>query len=568
MNPVRFLKHFFTHKRLGGEIYPDEIFLDASNLPDFDRNQFEGRIEKPISKTAFRFFGAATLLVGVLFLSRLWHLQIAEGAAYTALSEQNRLRQTVIFPERGLILDRTGRELAWNEPNPNEPFPLRKYSTLSGLSHAVGYAKEPARDASGNYYQDRFIGETGVEQIFDDNLAGKNGTKIVETNARGVVMSESVSEPPVEGESITLSLDGAVSDKLYDEIKGLAERSGFTGGAGAIMDVHTGELIALTSYPEYDANVLATGNDKTAISRYLSDPQNPFLNRAVAGLYAPGSTIKPYIALAALEENIISPDKQILSTGSISIPNPFLPGAQSVFRDWKAHGWVDMYHALAVSSDVYFYVVGGGFKDQKGIGIDNIKKYTNLFGFGHKSGIAGFAEPAGVIPDPAWKEANFEDGQWRIGDTYHTAIGQYGFQVTVLQEVRATASLANDGTLPVPSLIKGGSGEKGVELPFAKKNLAIVRQGMRLGVREGITSGLNFPYVTIAAKSGTAEIGTTKKHYVNSWITGFFPYENPRYAFVVVMEKGPITNTVGALYVMRQTIDWMHVYTPEYLTAE
>jgi len=557
-------KLFSRKKRThSGEIYPEDIFLDSSNLPEFDQSQFEGRIEKPIGKATFRFFGAALCIIGFLFLARTWDLQLTKGTVYAQMSENNRLRRAVIFPQRGLILDRNGNELAWNEPNAEDSFPLRRYSPLSGISHAVGYAKEPARDSSGNLYQDRFEGVAGAEAVFDAALSGKNGEKITETDARGGVISESVLEPPRDGETVTLSLDAKISDKIYTGMKELAERVGFQGGAAAIIDVDTGELIALVSYPEYDSAILSRGDDRTSIQQYLTNPRNPFLNRAVSGLYAPGSTVKPYVALGALTEGIISPEKQILSTGSISIPNPFVPGAQSVFKDWKAHGWVDMRHALSVSSDVYFYAIGGGYKDQKGLGIANIDKYMQLFGFGSITGAEGFDEPTGLIPTPEWKVATFDGDIWRLGDTYHTAIGQYGFQVTVLQEARAMAALGNGGILRTPTLRKGGS-PAGVPIDIDAAALAVVREGMRLGVREGTISGLNVPYVAIAAKSGTAEIGTAKKSYVNSWITGYFPYEKPRYAFAAVMERGPVANTTGALYVMRQAFDWMSTYAPEY----
>src|SRR3989338_8322697 len=135
------------------------------------------------------------------------------------------------------------------------------------------------------------------------------------------------------------------------------------------MDVTTGELLALTSYPEYDQNALTAGMDQVSFNRLLNDKRKPFLNRAVGGLYTPGSIIKPIVALGALNENLISPEKEILSTGSISVPNPYDPSKPSVFGDWKAHGYTDMREALAVSSDTYFYAIGAGYEDQRGLGI-------------------------------------------------------------------------------------------------------------------------------------------------------------------------------------------------------
>ncbi|KKW11684.1 MAG: Cell division protein ftsi/penicillin-binding protein 2 [Parcubacteria group bacterium GW2011_GWA2_49_9] len=255
-----------------------------------------------------------------------------------------------------------------------------------------------------------------------------------------------------------------------------------------------------------------------------------------------------------------------MSTGSLSVPNPFDPKKPTIFNDWKAHGAVDMRRALAVSSDVYFYEIGGGFEDQKGLGIATIEKYMRMFGFGSVPPGSDMFGEAGVIPNPEWKKANFNGDGWRLGNTYHTAIGQYGFQVTPLQVVRAIAAVANGGKLLEPRLVE----EKDVPpaysvLPIQTSSFQIVREGMRDAVTEGGTAaGLFIPQVAVSAKTGTAELGT-RKQFVNSWVVGFFPYEKPRYAFAVIMERGPHDNTVGGLYVMRELLEWMSVYTPEYL---
>ncbi|MFH1308406.1 MAG: penicillin-binding transpeptidase domain-containing protein, partial [Patescibacteria group bacterium] len=340
----------------------------------------------------------------------------------------------------------------------------------------------------------------------------------------------------------------------------------FQGGAGVIMNINNGEILSLVSYPEYDSQVLTNGEDREKITQFLNDQRKPFLNRAISGLYAPGSIIKPLIAVAALNENVITPEKQILSTGSISIPNPYFPDKFSVFKDWKAHGWVDMRHALAISSDVYFYEVGGGFENQKGLGISKIEKYAKLFGFGGYTSIDLLGEKNGIVPNPELhKETNPEDPVWRVGDTYNASIGQGNFQVTPIQMAVLVSSIANNGKLLKPHL------KKDSETVVLKDNsnipqnyYQVVKEGMRMSVTEGTASALYIAPVKIAAKTGTAEVGGAKK-YVNSWVIGFFPYENPKYAFAVVMEKGPYANLVGASAVMRQFFDWVSIYTPEYL---
>ena len=377
--------------------------------------------------------------------------------------------------------------------------------------------------------------------------------------------SESVIERPQDGKNLSLSIDARIQEKMYEEIYKLAHRVGFQGGAGVIMNIHDGTLLAATSYPEYSSAVMSKGEDTKQISSLLSDKQNPFLNRVTLGLYTPGSIVKPFVAMGALAEGIISPSKQILSTGSISLPNPFFPGKFSVFRDWKAHGWVDMRKALAVSSDVYFYAVGGGFEDQQGLGISNIEKYMRIFGFGKSTGIDIGNEAVGTIPNPEWKKENFDGDIWRIGDTYNTSIGQYGFQVTPIQAVKATASLANEGMLIEPSIILDRQNiQKGEVLPFENNSwFKIINEGMRQTVLEGTARGLNIAGLEVAGKTGTAELGALKQ-FVNSWVIGFFPYKDPQYAFVIMMEKGPHDNLIGATYVGNQVLNWMVAHTPEY----
>jgi penicillin-binding protein 2 len=224
-----------------------------------------------------------------------------------------------------------------------------------------------------------------------------------------------------------------------------------------------------------------------------------------------------------------------------------------------------MVEAIAVSCDVYFYEIGGGFENQKGLGIVNIEKYARLFGFGDKTGIDLGDEKQGIIPSPEWKIINFKGDPWRIGDTYHTAIGQYGFQVTPVEIARAVGAIANNGKLLTPHLILNDTEkEKQISvLDLKKEYFDVVHEGMRAAVTYGTAVALNVPYVQVAAKTGTAQLGVAKNK-VNSWVIGFFPYENPKYAFAIMMEAGPSTNGVGASSIMRQLLDWMSINTPEY----
>lgn len=569
-------------KQLSRDINPDEIFLDSKNLPGFDKDQFEGRIEKPISHTAIWGVLFSFLIIAFIFLTKITSLQVVHGEEFLKKSENNRLDHVPLFAMRGVIYDRNKIPLVWNSfddeaarialimqetstTTEKMPFPHRSYITSPGFGHTLGYVSYPKRDSKGYYYQEQFVGKDGIEEYYNEMLSGENGLQIVETDARGKTQEGSIVENPKNGTALTLGIDARVQEKLHTTIRDTANNFGYMAGAGAIMDVETGELLAMTSYPEYESAVLSEGKNRKLIQSYNLDKRAVFLDRAVSGVYTPGSIIKPFMAVAALTEGVITPEKQILSTGSISIQNPYYPDIKSVFNDWKAHGWVDMRRAIAVSSDVYFYEIGGGFEGQKGIGIANIEKYSRMFGFGARTGIDITDEKSGTIPSPAWKEKMFEDGVWRLGDTYHTVIGQYGFQTTILQMLRGVASIANGGTLVTPHLLKDPIQEfQTSKIGIPSQNFQVVREGMRQGVKEGTVTGLGVWYVDVAGKTGTAEIDAGKK-YINSWVVGFYPYEKPKYAFAVVMERGPHANTIGGVYVMRQMLDWMQENAPEYL---
>ena len=553
------------------DIDPDEIFLDSKNLPQFDTNQFEGRLERPISSNVFKIFSFVCFLIAVIFLIKFGFLQIVHGNFYKDRSENNKLKQILIVAPRGTIYSRDGEELAWNQKSNNKSdFSVRKYVETAGFGNLLGFVKYPAKDKSGFYYEEEFLPKDGAELSLNEILSGRNGLKLIETSVNGSIVSQSVVEPPKNGEKAVLSIDSRIQAEFYKIIENLSGSVGFQSGAGMIMDVNSGEILGMVNFPEYSSEVMTEGNDAEKIGNYYKNTSNPFLNRAISGLYAPGSIVKPFLAFAALQENIITPEKIIISTGQIELPNPYNPSKPSIFKDWKANGPVDMRRAIAVSSDVYFYEIGGGFGNQPGLGIDRIKKYLEIFGLTKKTGLDPVKEGTGIIPDPAWKAKTFDGEIWRIGDTYNTAIGQYGVQVTPIQMVVAVSALANGGKLVTPSLLFTSTSTivSGTQIKGDSKNFQVVREGMRAGVAEGGTAaGLNTNAVDVAGKTGTAELGT-RKQFVNSWVIGFFPYEKPKYAFVVVMEKGPVHNLLGGTYVMRQLFDWMAINTPEYLKNE
>ena len=572
-------KRVFKKKYQNTLVEPDEIFLDSKNLQNFDRQQFEGRMEKPIPKKTILNLGILFVCVIFIFGIRLINLQIQNGAIYLKRSENNTLDKVIIFNNRGIIYDRHKHELAWNKQRASvtlatETGELKEVSSLRaylspGFSHVLGYVSYPNQDKTGNYWQNEFEGKDGLEKEYGEKIKGENGSKIIEIDALGKIYSENIVNMPKQGPDLITSIDSRIQMELFTLIKNNSEQSygggSFTGGAGIIMDVRNGEIITSTSFPEYNSEILSLGKDTDKIKNYINDKRKFFLDRTVSGLYTPGSIVKPFFALGELKEGVIDPSKKILSTGSISIPNPYFPDEKSIFKDWKAHGWTDMAQALAVSSDVYFYTIGGGFAGQKGLGIKNLEKYAKLFGLGEKTNVDLPDEIKGVIPSPEWKIENFKGDPWRIGNTYHTAIGQYGFQVTPIEMARAVGALANKGKLLTPHFLLGDK-EKENQISLIdikKKYFDVVHSGMRQAVTYGTAVLLNVPYVQIAAKTGTAQLGE-KKNKVNSWVIGFFPYENPKYAFTIMMEAGPSTGSTNAVSIMRELFDWMSVNTPEY----
>lgn len=565
------------------EIDPEDVFLDSQNLSSLNLDQMEGQLERPLGKHVFYLIVVGVFLLVGAYSYRLFSMQIMHGENYASKADNNHLKKIPLFALRGTVSDRNGELLAWNtlgnyiykdtkssstEKVSIDDIPMRVYTESKGFSHLLGYVSYPKRDSSGVFWQDEYLGKDGVEKEYQSVLQGTSGERVIAINALHQIEAQNVVVYPIHGANLQLSVDKNIQKKLYSGIEDLANKAGFVSGAGVIMDVHTGEILAITSYPEYDNNMMTnakTKEENKKISADLLDKRRKFLNRAVSGLFTPGSTVKVYIALAALMEKVITPEQNIYSSGKLVIKNKY-GGPDTVFKDWKAHGYTDMRKALEESSDEYFYQVGGGYKDQKGLGIERINKYAAMFGFGTTTGIDLPGEEHGTIPSPAWKQKVFGE-DWLVGNTYHTSIGQYGFQLTALELVRGVASIANGGYLVTPHVLKGVvTSSSSLDLP--QKDLKVIQEGMYRVVHgaNGTGKPLDVGGIEIAAKSGTAELGVSKE-LVNSLITGYFPYDDPRYAFVVVMEKANRHNTFGAAHAMKDTLRYIRDET-DYLDGK
>lgn len=545
------------------EIAPDEIFLDASNAPDFNQESLEGRLEKPLPRSSFFLLGVGLAALFLILFARSWYLQVTHGAEYASESANNSLEAIPIFAPRGIITDIHGEALVENRQKENGI--VERNYLIPSLGQVIGYVSYPKKDSSGVYYETRQKGVTALEATYDWLLAGENGKMLTETDAVGRVRSEGIVVPAKEGKTLRLSIDAGLQKPLAGAIASIARTHKFIAGAGVIMDVRTGAVRALVSYPFLDANVMSSGSPAETIAAYNRDPGRPFLDHAVQGVYAPGSIVKPIVAAGALTDGIITPSTLIDDPGSISLSDPYRPGKSYVYKGWKPLGIVDVKRAIAWSSDIFFYEVGGGFKGQRGLGIERLGYWYRQFGLGSTTAIDLPEESPGLIPTPAWKQEVFNE-PWYLGDTYFTAIGQYSMQVTPIQMVRAAAAIANGGKLFTPTLIEGQVPSSTV-VPVDQAALAVVRQGMRQTVTSALAQALNVPYVSVAAKTGTAQTGT-RNQYDNSWVIGFFPYEDPQYAFSVVLERGPEGSGSQAVNVMQQLLSSLYAENSPYVVEQ
>jgi penicillin-binding protein 2 len=447
----------------------------------------------------------------------------------------------------------------------------RNYLYGSVFSQVLGYTgrinKEEYSNLTG-YSINGYIGKTGLEKYYESYLRGKAGQSKVIKTATGVAKTSEILSEPEAGNNLILNINADLQKKLYDSLSASIEKMGGKKGAAVAMDPQTGAVLALVSYPSYDDNLFARGISQEDYNKIINDPYQPLFNRAISAKYPTGSTIKPFEASAALQENLISPDKQINDPGYILVKSQYDPNVVYKYGGVTPHGWVDMRKALAVSSNIYFYTVGGGYGDQQGLGPTKIKKYLSLFGWDQKTGIDLPGEFGGFIPDPAWKKAT-KGSSWVDGDTYNLSIGQSDLQTTPLQVASAYCAIANNGTLYKPQIVNkivSGTGENAQVvkefLPevirsgfIDPKNLEIVREGMRDGVTQayGLSKSLNDLPVSVAAKTGTAEIGYKDKF--NVWSSVFAPYENPEIVLVITAEN---VSGLGAvtLPVAHDVLNW------------
>ena len=321
------------------------------------------------------------------------------------------------------------------------------------------------------------------------------------------------------------------------------KESGKEKAAALVLDPSSGEVLAMVSFPSFNNNEFSGGISNANYSALISNPNQPLFNRVISGNYPSGSTVKPIIAAAALNEELITPRTRINSTGGIQINQWFFP-------DWRAggHGSTDLRRSLAWSVNTYYYYIGGGYENFKGLGVERISEYMKEFQLGAPLGIDLPAESGGFIPTREWKEA-FTGEKWYIGDTYHLAIGQGDLLVTPLQVATWTSFFANNGTIYRPTLVHSISDtqentQERIEIhPFIlNKNFIMDQhvQAVRQGLIDAVTLGsaqrmLSLP-VTSAGKTGTAQWHSTRDEH--SWFTAFAPTDTPQIVVTTLVEEG------------------------------
>jgi penicillin-binding protein 2 len=458
--------------------------------------------------------------------------------------------EALIFSERksglpGFQLDKTA---------------VRKYEDGSCFSPIMGYAGKITKEEyqkHPDYLMIDYVGKTGLEASYEKYLRGTNGKQKAEVDSNGNVKKDLGTENPVNGSDLRLGIDADLQQKIRDILQKKLEETGTKTAAAVAINPKNGEVLAIVNLPSYDNNLFAKGISSEDYSRLISDPDKPMFNRAVSGEYPPGSTFKPAVAAAALQEKTVLPDASVACSGGISVGSYGFP-------DWKTHGVTDIRKAIAESCDVYFYSIGGGWGDISGLGMDRMKKYADLFGLGKPTGIDIPGEASGLVPDRAWKQEKIGE-RWYLGDDYHCAIGQGFVTSTPLQLANYTAAIANGGTVYRPHIVssirKNDGTEEKVEPEVLSRNfispsnLGVVREGMRMTIssEQGSARQLNDLKAAVAGKTGTAQFGSENK--THGWFVSFAPFDDPEIAMAVLVEGGGEGHST-AVPVTRETYKW------------
>ena len=449
--------------------------------------------------------------------------------------------------------------------------PVREYNSGTLASHILGYAAqidaEEYETRKDRYSQNDIIGKTGIEYVFEEYLKGKNGIRQIDMDVNGTTTAEYTAKEAVAGSDVVLTIDANLQQvtetALANNINkiatgGFSERFDTNAGACVVMDVNTGEVLAMASYPNYNPADFVGGISNEAWSSYMNNEAKPLVNKAIQNSYSPGSTFKMITAIAGLESGVINIDTKINDTGRYTKYRDYQPVCW-YFSDYgRGHGWLNVSGAIEKSCNFFFY------ETSDRMGIDTLVKYASYFGLGKKTGIELQSETSGQLASKETKAKLREgtnDTNWNPGDTLQAAIGQGDNEFSPLQMARYISMLANGGKKLDVSIVKTIRNADGSEvskdeinkfvnkklgleenteedLQINEQNLDAVLEGMRSVTSDsGGTAYVRFKdfNVTVGGKTGSAEAPNNKVH---AWFVGFAPFENPEIAIVVMVENG------------------------------
>ncbi len=407
--------------------------------------------------------------------------------------------------------------------------------TIPSLSHVLGYVgaispEEYAEKRSDGYRRTDEIGKTGIERSYEELLRGMLGERRLEVDSLGRPRAVVGDVAPSDGTDVDLTIDIRLQRSVEEALRRGMEKAKVTRASAIVMDVRDGSILSVVSLPAYDNNMFAGRVSSTLYGELVSNEQRPLFPRAWAGQFPSGSTIKPLIALAGLQEGIITPNTTVLSVGGIRVGPWFFP-------DWAAggHGPTNVRRAIAWSVNTFFYYVGGGYEQFHGLGVDRLTFWMRAFGLGSASGIDVPGEAAGHVPSMEWKE-QVKGERWYIGDTYNLSIGQGDLLVTPLQMARLTAVIANGGNLVLPYIVRGAQPAEPERVNAESSAWTAVRLGMRDTVTLGSGRALAGLPVPVAGKTGTAQWRNDRSNH--AWFIGYAPFDQPEIAVVVLLEEG------------------------------
>lgn len=426
------------------------------------------------------------------------------------------------------------------------------HSGLTSLSHVLGYVgpiapEDIATDDSYEYTD--YIGKTGIEYYYEDDLRGAKGYETIEVNALGQKVKTLGQSAPLPGADMTLTIDLGLQNHIEQITKDYLAANGMSKAAVVALDPDTGDVLAMVNVPSFDNNDFSGRIEADVYQALVSNPDKPLLNRAIQGVYPPGSTFKLIVGGAALQEDIVSKHTVISSTGGLRISQWFFP-------DWRAggHGRTDLSWALADSVNTYFYLIGGGDQyEADGLGVKRISDYAHRFGIDTSLSIDLPGARAGFLPSKEWKE-RVKDERWYIGDTYHLAIGQGDVSTTPLHLAHMVATFANGGTRYTPHVVLNQEQDYTIDADLIDtEHIQSVNEGLREAVTRGSARYLASLPVAAAGKTGTAQWHSKKEPH--AWFVGFAPYDNPDIAIAVLVEEGESGAGIS-VRIAKEVLEW------------